>query len=85
MKEFNEYMEAAAKPLKQKKYFMVGDLIKLLSTVDKSLPIGRSGHYGEFHEMSAEDFGLDQDTNYRTQEKFKFFGITPPYIGEEPD
>jgi hypothetical protein len=74
------------------KLVTVGELIGHLQKLDPSLPIGRVGHFGEFHPMDLGDFwasrayttpsGLWRDED-RTN--LDVLAIHPPDIGDEPD
>jgi len=64
MSRLNEYLEAEKFPQRIKKDFKnqkekgfkVGDLIKHLQKFPKDMLVGRSGHFGEFNSMNANDF-----------------------------
>lgn len=49
IKSFNESLKQT------QKFFTVRDLKLLLNSFDDDLPIGRRGHFGEFHPMDAGD------------------------------
>lgn len=89
MSRFNEYLEAKVNNL-----FTVGDLINLLNSYDKNLPIGVVGHFGEFHPIDKFDFrtsNVHEKLSYEQKRKdvkakeFKILAINAPDIGEEPD
>lgn len=44
------------KKKKERKFFTVGDLKKLLETIDDNLPVGVVGHFGEFIPVDQYDF-----------------------------
>jgi hypothetical protein len=85
---------------KYKPYFTVKDLIQLLQTVDENLPVGKSGHFGEFHPMDIYDFNVTKSrfdpqgenienyVGWRELVEFHqqpIFEINSPDIGEVPD
>lgn len=92
IKKFNENV-------KYKEYFKVKDLIKILQDVDPELPVGKSGHFGEFNPMDQFDFtvgharfnpkGISSGyTGWRKLTQFPYqeiFEITSPDIGPDPD
>lgn len=74
--------------------FTVGDLKAILAKFPDDMPVGRLGHYGEFHEMGQHDFrrqdGIVATAPYpggfeSVEPSFSAFVIDPPDIGPEPD
>lgn len=71
--------------------FKVKDLIKCLKTLDPELPVGRSGHFGEFHEMDEHDFWITHVTPWKqtvygsAQYTGDILHVEPPDIGDNPD
>ena len=74
-------------------FFTVGDLKKILENVPDNLPVGKSGHFGEFNPMDKGDFWV---TTSRPVPKNRSWGsalnidmpileITSPDIGPDPD
>lgn len=53
IKKFNE-------AIKYRDYFTVKDLINHLQQFDGDLPVGVSGHFGEFHPFDESDFSQGQ-------------------------
>lgn len=84
---------------KYPKYFTVKDLKELLNNIPDDLPIGCSGHFGEFHAMDENDFRIslsqlrplakngDYTLSWRhmDEDKSPIFSIVSPNIGDEPD
>ena len=64
----------------------VGDLRKVLKGFPDDLKIGRTGYFGEFHEMDMKNFSVKWDTSEGWEKrKAMWLAIEPPYIGKEPD
>lgn len=78
------------------KMMTVADLIEHLKTMDPTLKVGRSGHFGEMHEMTKHDFYAGNPTAYVTpdgpwswreepQVHVSFVNVNSPDIGPDPD
>jgi len=89
-----EQLNEASKVKKERIFFTVGDLKKLLENVPDNLPIGISGHFGEFHPMDEYYFREttshlipENKWGWRDKEEVAtpIFQITSPDIGPEPD
>jgi hypothetical protein len=68
----------------------VGDLIEHLQKWDKTLPFGRTGHYGEFYPMEVSDFrpshAYEHEFGFgKLKPYFEILAIDVPDIGPEPD
>jgi hypothetical protein len=70
----------------------VAEFILHLQTLPADLPVGRVGHYGEFHEMDTLDFSVRDARicpngiyEYKGQYDAHVLAIEPPDIGDEPD
>ena len=64
----------------------VKELIAILQKVDPELLVGRTGHFGELHEMDKFYFDIKWDTSKGwDQRRAQWFEINFPDIGEEPD
>lgn len=78
---------------KYPKYLTVGELKKILSTIDDNLPVGRVGWFGEFREMSAYNISVTEACpvpegktwRYQDPKPIKVLQIVSPDIGEGPD
>ena len=75
---------------KEEFYITVGDLINFLQTVDKNLPVGTTGHFGEFFPINKFDFCVlnvteEQCMENKKSKSFKILNIHTPDIGPEPD
>lgn len=85
MNENNEYPN----------YFTVGDLKKMLNNIPDNLPIGKSGHFGEFNPMDEFDFSVGKARMIKKryygswrkadEEYSSIFEINSPDIGPSPD
>lgn len=79
--------------LTKKNYFTVKDLKTFLETIPDELPIGKTGHFGEFHPMDKYDFiityarPVPKDKGWRDalNVNMPILQITSPDIGPEPD
>lgn len=74
--------------------FTIKDLIKILKEYPEDTPVGQVGHYGEFYEMSPDDFGLCKayctaeewrKWNNRKSTEVDVFQIATYNIGDYPD
>ena len=62
----------------------VGELIDYLMTKDKSLEVGRVGHFGELYPMDAYNFSVS--TAWRENgERYKVLNVETPDIGPFPE
>ena len=86
--------ENKVKKKKYPKYFTTGELKKLFDKVPNDLPVGTSGHFGEFLMMTKYDFRISEarliqgDGCYwrdADDHKSPIFSITSPDPGPEPD
>jgi len=87
-KELNKMMNVIGRD-----FFTVGDLKKFLENLPDNLPIGKSGHYGEFNPMSEDDFWVTTAQPMPKNERIirrlnvdmPILQITSPDLGEDPD
>jgi len=90
---------AKIKRLNEKEFdfLTVGKLIEYLQTLDPSLIVGKSGHFGEFYPMRIDNFQeyksfVNKINPYKywvndkdNLEEIEILDIYTPDIGEEPD
>tara|TARA_Y100000034_G_scaffold1017_1_gene1272 strand:+ start:2701 stop:2946 length:246 start_codon:yes stop_codon:yes gene_type:complete len=62
----------------------VADLISYLELIPDDLKVGVTGHFCEFHGMTALDFGIESEY-VDGKVKRKWLRVEVPDIGEEPD
>jgi hypothetical protein len=64
------------------------DLIKWLNVLleeEGNFPVGRIGHYGEFHHMGPDHLNFYAAEVDENGERIDIIHIEPPDIGPEPD
>ena len=80
----------------KKSLMTVKDLIEHLKQMDQDAPVGRTGHFGEFHPMDKFDFYEGKSYlvlptqewrqfSYDSNLKIKVIDIISPDIGPDPD
>jgi len=77
----------------KKDYFTVGDLKKLLKDIPDDLPVGKSGHFGEFNPMDKYDFRVRTSNPVPIGKSWRnmihidmsILEINSPDLGELPD
>lgn len=67
-----------------KRAITVSELIKKLQTFPQDLPVGATGHYGEFHAIDKYNVSLHHP-DYKDMSKSDWVEISGPDIGEPPD
>ena len=88
----NKEIEQALKKI-TRKFFTVGNLKKYLNTISDDLPIGTSGHFGEFNPMNKSDFWVttshpvpsNRSWRYALDVDMPILNIISPDIGPDPD
>jgi hypothetical protein len=85
IKKFSQINESHTR-----KYFSVGDLKKILESLPDDLPVGTTGHFGEFHEVddfykstAIPTYGQPGWTENKQPINILYIGC--PDVGDEPD